>query len=316
MEKEWKVLNVSAAKGEKVKSYLELPSIEEKLPVFLVNGSQEGPTVLVMGGIHGCEYTSIDAAQKIGAALDPEEMKGKAIVLPIANPAAFYARSIYVHPKDHKNLNRMFPGNQHGSDAERLAYWLNEAVMKKVDYVIDLHGGDMIEALVPFTIYHAAEDRKVQETSKGMASLFEISYVIGSSGQVPGSTYGCAAEQGIPAIIAEAGQQGIMSGQDSEMLQRGVSNVLASLGILADEVQKADSVYISVFDWYRSDRRGLWYPVINVGDEVAKGQLLGTLADEFGDTLQEIRSHTDGVVLFLVSSLAINDGDPLLAIGA
>lgn len=39
MEKEWKVLNVSAAKGEKVKSYLELPSIEEKLPVFLVNGS-------------------------------------------------------------------------------------------------------------------------------------------------------------------------------------------------------------------------------------------------------------------------------------
>ena len=316
MEKEWKILNVSAAKGEKVKAYLELPSIEEKLPVFLVNGSQEGPTVLVMGGIHGCEYTSIDAALKIGAALDPEKMKGRVIVLPIANPASFYTRSIYVHPKDHKNLNRLFPGNRNGTEAERLAYWLNEAVLKKVDYVIDLHGGDMIEALVPFTIYHAAENQKVREISKGMASLFEISYVIGSSGQVPGSTYGCAAEQGIPAIIAEAGQQGILSEQDSEMLQRGVRNVLASLGILNDEVRKADSVYISVFDWYRSDRRGLWYPNIGVGEEVAKGHLLGRLADEFGDTLQEIRSHTDGVVLFLVSSLAINDGDPLLAVGA
>ncbi|HSP23056.1 MAG TPA: M14 family metallopeptidase [Planococcus sp. (in: firmicutes)] len=316
MEKEWKVLNVSAAEGEKVKSYLELPFIEEKLPVFLVNGLQEGPTVLVMGGIHGCEYTSIDAAQKIGAALDPEEIKGRVIVLPIANPASFYARSIYVHPKDHKNLNRVFPGKQHGTDAERLAFWLNEAVLKKVDYVIDLHGGDMIEALVPFTIYHVAENREVREASKDMASLFEIGYVIGSSGQVPGSTYGCAAEQGIPAIIAEAGQQGIMSEQASQMLQRGVRNVLASLGIVNDKVWKAELAYISIFDWYRSEIRGLWYPHIRVGDEVAKGQLLGRLADEFGDTLKEIRSHTDGIVLFLVSSLAINDGDPLLAVGA
>lgn len=312
----WTIANLSASAGEKTKGHLELPTIEEKLPAFLVNGSEGGPSVLVMGGIHGCEYTSIDAALKIGASLDAKGLKGKVIVLPIANPASFYARSIYVHPRDQKNLNRMFPGDQHGTDAERLAYWLNEAVFKKVDYIIDLHGGDMIEALVPFTIYHVTEDQGILQASKEMASLFDIEYVIGSSGQVPGSTYGCAAEQGIPAIIAEAGQQGILSETQSKVLQDGVQNILASLGVLEGSVNAGDSTHVSVFDWYRSDLRGLWYPAISIGDQVEDGQLLGRLADEFGETVREVHSHTSGIVLFLVSSLAINENDPLLAVGA
>lgn len=316
MGKEWKIGNLFAASGEKITGHLEMPTLGEKLPAFLVNGSREGPAVLVMAGIHGCEYTSIDAALNIGASLDPANMNGRVVVVPIANPSSFYARSIYVHPNDHKNLNRMFPGNQQGTDAERLAYWLNEMVLKKVDYVIDLHGGDMIEALVPFTIYHKTEDEQVLQVSKNMASLFDIEYVIGSSGQVPGSTYGCAAEQGIPSIIAEAGQQGILSKEHSAMLQEGVWNILASFDIVEGNPTTGDSTYLSVFDWYRSEQQCLWYPEIGIGERVEAGQLLGRLADEFGETIREVRSNSSGIVLFLVSSLAINENDPLLAVGA
>lgn len=316
MANDWKIGNLSAAKGEKAKGYLELPTIEEKLPAFLIHGSEEGPSVLVMAGIHGCEYTSIDAAQKIGSELTPSQVNGKVIVLPIANPASFYARSIYVHPSDQKNLNRMFPGVKDGTDCERLAYWLNESIFKEVDYMIDLHGGDMIEALVPFTIYHVAQDKNICESSKEMASLFDIGYVIGSSGQVPGSTYGCAGEQGIPAIIAEAGQQGILSPEQSILLQEGVKNILISLSLVEGQVKKSESIYISIFDWYRSDLQGLWYPAVQTGDAVAVGQKLGEITDEFGETIKEIFSSAAGVVLFLVTSLAINSQDPLLAIGA
>lgn len=316
MGNEWKIGNLSVGEGDKVKGYLELPTIEEKLPAFLIHGSGESPKVLVLAGIHGCEYTSIDAAQKIGLELIPSQVNGKVIVLPIANPASFYTRSIYVHPSDQKNLNRMFPGVKDGTDAERLAYWLNQSVFKEVDYIIDLHGGDMIEALVPFTIYHITEERNICESSKEMASLFDIDYVIGSSGQVPGSTYGCAAEQGIPAIIAEAGQQGILSPEHSILLQEGVKNILISLDLLEGQVKKSESIYISAFDWYRSDLQGLWYPAIQIGDTVVVGQQLGIITDEFGETIKEIFSSTEGVVLFLVTSLAINSQDPLLAIGA
>ena len=174
----------------------------------------------------------------------------------------------------------------------------------------------MIEALVPFTIYHVTEDEKTLEVSKNMASLFNIKYVIGSDGQVPGSTYGCASEQGIPAIIAEAGQQGILDKELSQMLQEGVYNIFASLNIVEGDVVTGDSIYISVFDWYRSDMKCLWYPEIAIGEQVEEGQVLGRLADEFGETIRAVHSNTSGVVLFLVSSLAINENDPLLAVGA
>lgn len=316
MDNEWKIGNLFAAAGEKIKGHLEMPTLSERLPVFLINGSQEGPSVLVMAGIHGCEYTSIDAALKIGASLNPKNMNGRVVVVPIANPSSFYARSIYVHPADHKNLNRIFPGQQHGTEAERLAYWLNEMVFKQVDYVIDLHGGDMIEALVPFTIYHKTEDEQVLQVSKKMASLFDIEYVIGSGEQVPGSTYSCAAEQGIPSIIAEAGQQGILSTEQSQMLQEGVRNILASFDIVEGDPASEDSTYLSVFDWYRSELQCLWYPEIGIGERVEAGQLLGRLTDEFGETIREVHSNSAGIVLFLVSSLAINENDPLLAVGA
>jgi predicted deacylase len=311
----WEFGNLTVVPGQKQKGYLEFPTIEEKIPTFLINGSDQGPCVLIIGGIHGCEYTSIDAALAVARELQPEDVQGKIVVLPIANPASFYARSIYVHPRDQKNLNRMFPGKEDGTDAERLAYWLNETGFKNVDYIIDLHGGDMIEALVPFTIYHVTGDQEVLEKSKEMASLFDIEYVIGSSGQVPGSTYGCAAEQGTPAIIAEAGQQGILSKEQSIMLQEGIKNILRSLKVLDGEVVRFTSTFLQVFDWYRAEMKGLWYPAVQIGDEVKRGEVLGKITDEFGEPIKEYVSLTDGVVLFLVTSLAINPNDPLLAVG-
>jgi uncharacterized protein len=311
----WVIGNVSVPKGEKKKAYLQFSDIQEKLPVFLIHGEHEGPRVLILGGIHGCEYTSIDAALELGKELQPPEVKGKVIVIPIANPSSFYERSIYVHPADKKNLNRVFPGNKDGSDAERLAYCINEHIIKEVDYLIDLHGGDMIEALVPFTIYHVTDDPILNEQAKTAASLFGINYVVASSGQVPGSTYGIASEQGKVAVIAEAGQQGILSKEDSELLQAGTKNVLKEIGVLEGIPQRKEVKVLDRFDWYRADIQGLWYPEIRIGDYVQAGGYLGKITDEFGETVQEYTALAAGVVLFLITSLAINSNDPLLAIG-
>jgi predicted deacylase len=315
MGSKWEFGNLTVSPGEKVTGYLEFPTIDEKLATILIKGTNEGPRVLVLGGVHGCEYTSIDAALKVGRSLFPSEINGSLAVIPIANPASFFARSIYVHPRDGKNLNRMFPGKEDGTDAERLAYWINETCFGSVDYIIDLHGGDMIEALVPFTIYHVTENQELVEQSKTIASLYDIDYVIGSSGQVPGSTYGAAAEQGKVAIIAEAGQQGILSDTESLRLQEGTINVLKSIGMMEGEVVESESTFLSVFDWYRADRKGLWYPAVKIGDSVKKGDYLGEITDEFGESLVKFFSNTNGVVLFLVTSLAINENDPLLAVG-
>jgi uncharacterized protein len=311
----WQFGNLQVNKGEKVTGYLEFPILEEKLPVFLINGENDGPTVLILGGIHGCEYTSIDAALQLGKRLTAKEVRGRIAVIPIANPASFYARSIYVHPEDKKNLNRVFPGNPEGSAAEKLAFCLNETAIKSADYLIDLHGGDMIEALVPFSIYQVTEDKELTAQSKELASLFGIEYVVGSTGQVGGSTYSSAAYQGKVAIIAEAGQQGILDKNNSVLLQEGTKNALRSIGVLEGEVTRAATQALETFDWSFADFTGLWYPAVSIGDTVSEGTLIGKITDEFGETLKEYFASTTGVVLFLVTSLAINQKDPLLAIG-
>jgi predicted deacylase len=53
-----------------------------------------------------------------------------------------------------------------------------------------------------------------------------------------------------------------------------------------------------------------------VNDRVKAGQNLGVIKDYEGRVLQTGVSPADGVVLFLVTSLAINQGDPLMAVGA
>ena len=68
--------------------------------------------------------------------------------------------------------------------------------------------------------------------------------------------------------------------------------------------------------WLRSEHDGLFYPSVNVGDEVQKGQALGRVADYLGNSVQPVAAPASGVVLFLVTTLAMNNGDPLLAVGA
>ena len=120
-----------------------------EVPVVLVNGAAPGPRVAVTSGIHGAEYVSIAAHRRVAMELDPALVRGRLVSVLVANPAAFAARSIYVDPLDGRNLNRVFPGDPAGTASERLAWWIHEHVMRGSDAFIDMHCGDMNEALVP-----------------------------------------------------------------------------------------------------------------------------------------------------------------------
>ncbi|MCL6453904.1 MAG: succinylglutamate desuccinylase/aspartoacylase family protein [Alicyclobacillus sp.] len=311
----WHFGTLAAEPGQRVHGTLDAPGVNTPIPVFLIHGVAPGPTVLILGGIHGCEYSSIDAALQLGRTLQPETVHGRVAVLPIVNTDSFFARSIYVHPGDGKNLNRSFPGAADGTDAERLADFIYRTAIQPADVLMDLHGGDMIEALVPFSIYHVTGDARLDQAAEDLARTFGIPYVIASRGQVPGSTYGAAAEAGKLALIAEAGQQGILSREASAQLQTGVHNCLRKLGVLSGEVEPTQTQVLQQFDWYRADTAGLWYPAVSCGDTVTAGQTLGRICDLFGEPLRTVTAQTGGKVLFLVTSLAINGNDPLLALG-
>ncbi len=127
------VYGVETLPGEDVNRLIELTLSGEtiSLPLFIINGKHDGPTMAVTAGIHGTEYASIEAAVQLGRTLDPTEIYGRVVILPIVNIPSFKRRTVYVGPYDNKNLNRAFPGKQEGSFSEALAYQVFHEVILK-----------------------------------------------------------------------------------------------------------------------------------------------------------------------------------------
>jgi uncharacterized protein len=285
------------------------------VPLILVNGVEDGPRVAVTGGIHGAEYVAIEAARRVGMSVDPTELRGSLIVVPISNTTAYHARSIYTSALDGENLNRMFPGSGSGSPSQVLADWLFRTVVAPSQYYVDMHGGDMIEALVPFVLSPRYVDPDLDEQAMAMARACGIKRII--HGDVAGSTVGAAAAAGIPAILPEIGGQGVWSEQLVREHASSTMRVLRHLGVLPGDVPAVDDQRVySTFAWMRASESGLFHPEVSVGDMVQEGQPVGAIVDYFGETLQPLLAVTNGEVAFLVTSLAMNVGDPILAICA
>ncbi|MDP2959306.1 MAG: succinylglutamate desuccinylase/aspartoacylase family protein, partial [Longimicrobiales bacterium] len=258
----------------------------------------------------------IEAAIRLARELDPRELRGTVVLVHPVNLPAFHARQQYLVPQDGKNLNRQFPGRALGSVSERMAHVLMSEIAERVDAWVDLHGGDIHEALVPFTIYSVAAEEGVVSRSRAMAEVYGIEYVLAND-KVKGGTYSAAAKAGVPCILAEAGQLAQLDEVSVGTHLRGCRNVLKHLGALPGDPEPVPPIrLLRKFEWLFSGWTACWYPTVEIGQRVEEGQSVGVVCDYFGETLEEHRAPASGVVLFLVTSLAISEGDPLLAVGA
>lgn len=314
---ELQVGQLTAAPGEKRFGVVEFPVAGQpfQLPLWLIHGSEPGPTLVVTGGVHGAEYASVAAALELGRTLEPASLRGRVIVVPVVNMPGFAARSIYVCPLDGKNPNRVFPGDANGTGSEQLADWVFRNIIAQANYYVDMHGGDMIEELVPFTIFSRTGHAAVDAASLELAEVFGIPLIVASSST--GSTISAASAAGIPAILTESGAQGIWTDEQVADHTRGLDRLLRHLGMIDGAApEPVATTLFENFQWLRSEHEGFWYPQVSAGALVTAGQQLGTIRDHEGNVLQTAISPVAGPVLFIVSSLAIHANDPLFAIGA
>ncbi len=299
----------STPSGTVIRGYVQLElDVPLELPYTVVQGAQAGPKLLVTAGIHGAEYASIEAAVR-ASQISPQNLSGTLVVLPITNPPAYRARSIYTNPIDGQNLNRQFPGDPDGSFSQQLAAWLTENAIRQVDALIDLHGGDMIEALTPFTIFTDGDER-----AQALAEAFGIPLLVSSA--PGGTTIGAGFKNGVPSILAEAGGNGLWPESDVARLEHGVTRAMQFMGMLPGAPEPLPTRLLTQFAWLRADHDGLWHPAVGAGETVQAGQDLGRITDAFGSSVQQISAPQAGVTLFAVTSLAINRNDPLYGIGA
>jgi hypothetical protein len=350
---------------------------DESRPVISVGGAKPGPVLFVNAGVHGGEYPAIEAVIRLGKTLDPKKISGTVILMPVMNLPAFRTRTPFVCPIDNVNPNRVFPGDPAGSYSEQMTHALINEFVVHADAYIDLHGGDIPEALVPFVICRSepgladSKARDVAARSKQMALAFGLPYVLTVSKPVQPakglSSYAAAAEKGIPAILAEAGGVGQMQEEAVALLFHGVINVMRHLGMVesgADATATANDearmtndegnpksrrkktahravatakgsaadtmpavlrdsdagvavapTLLTQFEWLYTKHAGMWYPEVAPGDAVKESEQIGTVADLFGDTLENVNSPVNGVVLFLTINPSVLENGLLMGIG-
>ena len=300
-------------------SYRTLDLAGARVPVIDLAGAQDGPRLVVLAGVHGCEYAPMAAVRRWARELGARELRGRVTAVPVLNLPAFRARTPFVTPGDGKNLNRCFPGDPSGTFTDRLADAAFRQLIAGADALVNVHAGDMVEALEPFALYDAGP---AEARARDLATGYGLGYVIrqepGPGRAVGGTTSAAAAALGIPAIIAEAGGCGLVEQAAVGTHVRGLNGILAVLGMAgAAPAACPGPAYLRRFLWLRCTDEGWWEPAVRPGEKVAEGQLLGTVSSLDGARiLQVITAPAPGVPMFVTSSPAVAADGLLLGLGA
>jgi len=289
-------------------------------PVATITGKGDGPHFVITAGIHGAEYPAIVAAITLFNELKTENVLGKITIVTIASVNAFEARTPFVNPLDKKNPNRVFPGNPRGSYTDVLVHYLFNKIIAEGDYYLDLHGGDLVEALEPFSLHHVGVNELVDSKSRELAQYYalpnNIATTTNSSWSDDGTSYANAAKLGIPSAIVEAGGIGQLDQDSVDLHLRGLKNVLRHFGCLKGEAfEPIGQHYYRDFIWLRSPVKGIFYCAVKLGDSLRTGQPVGTVVDYFGNLLVNIKAPVAGKLLFLTTSPAIAVEGLILGIG-
>ncbi|MBA4687975.1 MAG: succinylglutamate desuccinylase/aspartoacylase family protein [Candidatus Galacturonibacter soehngenii] len=302
--------------GEKKELFLEINGIE-RLPVTLIEGKEKGKTLLITSGIHCTEYTGIETAIELAQELKPDQIKGRVILVHPVNRTGFEAGQLNsCVPKDNKNLNRVFPGNRDGSASEQIADYIVTNLHSQADYYIDMHGGNIQEDLTPYVYYVTVTTPEISQKAKEMANRVNVNYKVGSKVGGEGS-YNYAGACKIPSILIERGCGGIWTKDDVVLYKEDIKNVMRFLGILEDSIQEIEykpkrtkqilEIYSSV--------AGCWYPAKRAGEKVYKGELAGEIKDYFGNIIEKYYFKENGVILFQISSLGIQERQNIITYG-
>ena len=269
---------------------IENPPFQDiKIKYSEVIGTAKGPSLFVISGIHGNELTGVELIRRLRQYLEKKSIYGKIVLLPVANPIAFYARqrkTLY----DGKDLNRCFPGDANGSITEKIAAAITEEIMNTCDYGIDIHTGPDGRILMPHSKIMFNEEQQILELARIFGTLVSIPRK-GNPAML--SVY--ATSQGIPSLGVELGEANKLDDTFVKIGFFGVVNIARYLGILKGPINVLNQQFIITNRHNIRPRiSGIFFPKVALGAVAEKGVLLAEIYNLETDEKEEIRAGYSG----------------------
>jgi predicted deacylase len=299
------------------------------IPFTVIRGIEDGPTLCVTAGCHPNECSGIDAAIRLTREIKPRELKGTLVVIPVVNTPGFWERA-YINPIDGKNLQGLYPGTESATRGERgealqstqisdlMTYMIFHEIVMKANYLIDYHGGDYHEVELWSLQVNISGNEKVDRKSITMAMASGIIYIEYKTPD-PGYLRTEAAKRGIPNVVFELCQGGLLLPEESQAIFDGTLNIMRHLRMIHGNpkviknqpgtVEGQKQTIIKNRMDVNFMKSGLYYSDIKAGDKVEKGQKVGELKNLEGETIETIYAPATGIVLTQITNPVKLKGD-------
>ena len=290
-------------------------------PVIVAHGKQDGPVLLIDGGIHGDEQEGTLAIIRLMQELDPESLAGTVIGVPVMNVGAFEAMS-RGNPRDTHtfDMNRIYPGKPKGYLTDRVAQTHHDTVGKLADMEITIHSGGNI-CYLGETIFTKSGDEKSFELARAMGEDWQI--VLDTPHPV-GSPMAAMVEAEKIAITVELGGSATLMPDalqnNVDVLERALMNVCRHYGMVDGSASYAGEIWRGNQIAVMASKSGILLPNpdvprLKLKKPITEGEVLLTLADLFGETVEEIRAPCTGVLFGFRTYPSTTAGDWTLFCG-
>jgi len=305
---------VKVAAGEQMAIDLPLPSLYSHspvcMPVYVVNGHSEGPVLFVSAAIHGDEINGVEIIRRVLNKQYIKQLKGTLIAIPVVNVHGFVTQSRYL--PDRRDLNRSFPGSKKGSMAARLADTFMQEIVCKCDYGIDLHTAAVSRENLPQIRAKVIDAPETEALARAFGTPIILNAEIRD-----GSLREAVSNHGIPVLLYEAGEALRFNEVSIRAGVKGVINVMRHLDMLPKLRTKKtlkEPIISNSSQWIRAPQSGIFRTVVTLGGRVTKGDIIGWVADPFGEQEQEVVAKFNGIVIGKTHLPLVHEGEALLHI--
>ncbi len=277
---------------------LELPTASlytdtsMSMPIYVKRGRRKGPVLFISAAIHGDELNGVEIISRLIQSPALKSIKGTLIAVPFVNGYGVLNQSRYL--PDRRDLNRSFPGSKKGSLAGRIAHIFLNEIVAKCDYGIDLHTGAIHRSNLP----QVRANLDDQETLD-MAKAFGVPVLLHANLR-DGSLRESARELGARILLYEAGEALRFDELSIRAGTRGILDVMRHLGMIKKVRRKTQPIEPFVSrqsSWVRATESGFVSHIKQLGDYVKKGDVLATIKGPFGEVVDKVVSHLEGIVI-------------------
>ncbi len=296
----------SVARGSKQRYAIKVGEFSSGAPVELavtvIKGRSDGPVAFVGSGVHGEEPAGMDTVKRLARELDPEQMTGTVIALPLINVPAYVHRH-RLYPLDAPTVVDI-GGAQPEKDgvlSTRILWAVVDCIAKDIDHALDIHATHLDSINYPRAMLTSpgdlSEDLERRRVELGKACGYEIIHRWTRKGRRGGPT-GIFCSRGIPAIAIEAGEGWRNLYPFPEMMLRATYNYLKAIGVLPGEPE-LPAMQVDITKRYEvtATKGGMSHLKVKTGDYVRKGQLLAEIRDFYDDVVEELIAPANGIIV-------------------